>query len=557
MKTKIISILALLLTVTQGAWAQTNAYASEGYIEALTAQNGSIHIHGWARDQDCPDTPIDVDIYVYSNSDGTGEAIASKTTKANISHTSVGQHAFSTEVELPNTTQTTYYVRAFAIETNSAGERLYGGYQMTIAGQDDATLHAVTVNAPFAVTYNANGGTGAPSTQYKRTSFNLTLSSTVPTRTGYTFLGWATSADGAVAYAAGATYTDNAGLSLYAKWTANTYSVHFNGNGSTSGSMDNESFTYDEAKTLTTNAFSRTGYTFDGWATTADGAVAYTDGQSVSNLTAANGATFELFAHWSSNTTTSGIDWNPSTNSGTFLMPAYNVEVSTELWYILKQNGETPADNKSKTDVFLERTLNNTTWSTFCAPFDAAIPTGWTVKEFNGSDYNASTQTLTLDFNNATSIVAGTPYLVKADVDGPTFEGVTQDWTAYHEVTPATNGGYATFVPVLTPTTLNANDKTKLYLGGENTLYYPSGDVNVKGFRAYFQLNNGLTAGDLPNTARAFVLNIDGDQTGIRSLTPDASPKGEGSIYSLDGRKVQNTTRKGVYIVNGRKVVIK
>ena len=255
--------------------------------------------------------------------------------------------------------------------------------------------------------------------------------------------------------------------------------------------------------------------------------------------------------------TTSGIDWNPSTNSGTFLMPAYDVEVSTELWYKLKQNGETPAANKAKADVFLERTLSNSMWSTFCAPFDAAIPDGWTVKEFTGSDYNASTQTLTLDFTNATSIVAGTPYLVKADVDGPTFDGVTQDWTAYNEVTPATNGGYATFVPVLTPTTLYANDKTKLYLGGNNTLYYPSGDVNVNGFRAYFKLNNGLTAGDLPNTARAFVLNIDGDQTGIRSLTPDASPKGEGSIYSLDGRKVQNTTRKGVYIVNGKKVVIK
>ena len=256
---------------------------------------------------------------------------------------------------------------------------------------------------------------------------------------------------------------------------------------------------------------------------------------------------------WAQSPATSGITWNASTNSGTFTMPAYDVEVNTELWYILKQNGETPAGNKTKANVFLERTLSNSMWSTFCAPFDAAIPDGWTVMEFTGSGYNASTQTLTLDFTNATSIVKGTPYLVKADVDGPTFEGVSQDWTAYNEVTAT--GDYATFVPVLTPTTING--KGYLYLGGNNTLYYPSGDVNVNGFRAYFKLNNGLTAGDLPNDARAFVLNIDGDQTGIRSLTPDASPKGEGSIYSLDGRKVQNTTRKGIYIVNGRKVVIK
>jgi uncharacterized repeat protein (TIGR02543 family) len=550
MKTKIISILALLLTVTQGAWAADpfGYWGAEG-------QNGSINVSGWAYDSDQSSTSIRVHVYVWKKgvNEGdmdhpyTAESLPTDWERPDVNETMkiTGVHGFRSTISIAEAGE--YAVRAYGINVDGTS-----GNNVLL---ENKTVY-VTVSAPYSVTYDANGGSGAPSAQEKRTDIDLTLSSTVPTRDGYTFAGWNTADDGSgTPYAAGATYTGNADLSLYAKWTANTYSVHFNGNGSTSGSMDNESFTYDEAKTLTTNAFSRTGYTFDGWATTAGGDVAYADGQSVSNLTAENGATVQLFAHWSSNTTTSGIDWNPSTNSGTFLMPAYNVEVSTELWYILKQNGETPAANMSKTDVFLERTLNNTTWSTFCAPFDAAIPTGWTVKEFTSSDYNASTQTLTLDFTNATSIVKGTPYLVKADVDGPTFDGVSQDWTAYNEVTPATNGGYATFVPVLTPTTING--KGYLYLGGNNTLYYPSGDVNVNGFRAYFKLNNGLTAGDLPNTARAFVLNIDGDQTGIRSLTPDASPKGEGSIYSLDGRKVQNTTRKGIYIVNGKKVVIK
>ena len=246
--------------------------------------------------------------------------------------------------------------------------------------------------------------------------------------------------------------------------------------------------------------------------------------------------------------------------SGTFLMPAYNVEVSTEMWYKLRADGTTPDGNKTKANVFLDRTLQakgneNKAWSTFCAPFNADIPTGWTVKELSSTAF--SNGTLTLDFRDASSIVAGTPYLVQVDAEvvNPTFEGVTQDWTTDGKSVTAT-GGYVTFVPVLTPTTLNANDKTKLYLGGENTLYYPSQNVQVKGFRAYFQLN-GLTAGDLPSNARAFVLNINGEQTGIRSLTPDPSRMGEGSIYSLDGRKVQNVTRKGIYIRNGRKVVIK
>ena len=256
--------------------------------------------------------------------------------------------------------------------------------------------------------------------------------------------------------------------------------------------------------------------------------------------------------------------------SGTFLMPAYNVEVSTEMWYKLRADGTTPDGNKTKANVFLERTLNNSTWSTFCAPFnignsaaeaghhfDGTSLEGATVKEFTGSSYDASTKTLTLDFSDATSIVAGTPYLVQVDAEvvNPTFEGVTQDWTTTNEVTAT--GGYATFVPVLEKKDFTGEDKTVLYLGGENTLYYPSQEMTIKGFRAYFQLNNGLTAGDLPSNARAFVLNIDGEQTGIRSLTPDPSRMGEGSIYSLDGRKMQNVTRKGIYIRNGRKVVIK
>ena len=237
--------------------------------------------------------------------------------------------------------------------------------------------------------------------------------------------------------------------------------------------------------------------------------------------------------------------------SGTFAMPAYDVEVSTELWYKLSQTNDNTA-LADKTDVFLERTLSNSTWSTFCAPFNAAIPSGWTVKELSSTAFSAGT--LTLNFSDAKSIVKGTPYLVKADVEDPTFEGVTQDWTTTHEVTAT--GGYATFVPVLTPTTLNANDKTKLYLGGNNTLYYPSQNVQVKGFRAYFQLNNGLTAGDPQNGARAFVLNLGNHETGIQTLAAPATIT-DGGTYDLSGRRVGSTTRKGVYIRNGQKVVLK
>jgi uncharacterized repeat protein (TIGR02543 family) len=76
------------------------------------------------------------------------------------------------------------------------------------------------------------------------------------------------------------------------------YSVKFNANGG-KGTMANESFTYGTAKALTANAFTREGYTFQGWATSASGAKVYNDKQSVSNLTQASGAVVNLYAVWS------------------------------------------------------------------------------------------------------------------------------------------------------------------------------------------------------------------------------------------------------------------
>ena len=77
------------------------------------------------------------------------------------------------------------------------------------------------------------------------------------------------------------------------------YSVKFNSNGGT-GTMANESFTYGTAKALTANAFTRTGYTFQGWATSASGAKVYNDKQSVLNLTTTSGAVVNLYAVWKS-----------------------------------------------------------------------------------------------------------------------------------------------------------------------------------------------------------------------------------------------------------------
>ncbi len=169
----------------------------------------------------------------------------------------------------------------------------------------------VTVTASFqpityTITYNnVEGATFAVSNPVSYTVESEAITLNNPIKTGYTFGGWTgTDLDGitqTVTIPSGTTgdraYTAN--------WTTHTYSVQFNGNGATGGEMSAQSFTYDEPKELTANAYTRTGYTFNGWNTAADGTgTAYTDGQAVQNLTAENGAAVILYAQWTANTYT-------------------------------------------------------------------------------------------------------------------------------------------------------------------------------------------------------------------------------------------------------------
>lgn len=92
------------------------------------------------------------------------------------------------------------------------------GFSPSSADDYSPYLSLPKITRTFTVSYNANGGTGAPASQTKTYGVNLTLSSTIPTRAGYAFKGWATSSTGAVAYQAGGTYSANSAVTLYAVW---------------------------------------------------------------------------------------------------------------------------------------------------------------------------------------------------------------------------------------------------------------------------------------------------------------------------------------------------
>ena len=146
----------------------------------------------------------------------------------------------------------------------------------------------------YTIKYNANGGSGAPGNQTKWKDQTLTLSTTKPTRTGYTFLGWSTSSSATSAtYSAGGTYTANSAATLYAVWKALTYTVKYDANGG-SGAPGNQTKTYGVNLTLSSTKPTRTNYNFKGWGTSASATtVSYAAGASYTN-----NAAITLYAIW-------------------------------------------------------------------------------------------------------------------------------------------------------------------------------------------------------------------------------------------------------------------
>ncbi len=253
------------------------------------------------------------------------------------------------------------------------------------------------------------------------------------------------------------------------------------------------------------------------------------------------------------------------------------VTLNLDLPYDATDNSTTIRNASGATaDVTLSgRTLyKDNSWNTLCLPFDMTAeqvtaqlaPEG--LKTFSGSSFDSSSGTLTLDFADATSISAGTPYIIKwangSDLVNPTFRGVTLS-----NATATVPTTYADFVGTYCPVNIYTDEKTNLYLGKENTLYYPTeAGFNVNAFHAYFHLKNGLTAGDpVTGSVKAFVLNVDGENhTGIIDAPSSAGDHQRDAWYDLSGRKLITTPTlgegrgrlpRGIYLRNGRKVVVR
>ena len=250
----------------------------------------------------------------------------------------------------------------------------------------------------------------------------------------------------------------------------------------------------------------------------------------------------------------------------------------TQVWYLgvgldEDDNTTTLADNDGGivTATLTGRTLyKDGYWNTLCLPFDVEIAgsplAGATVKEL--TDASFANGTLTLTFADATSIKAGQAYLIKwgnGNNLGPSdliFNGVTLTKDLYEDEISTDDSGTATvtFMGTYKKLSYDADDRSILLLGANNTLYYPQSGASLGAQRAYFKLS-GITAGDKAAGVRSFVLDFggdDGETTGIMNVQCSMFNVQSDNWYSIDGRKLAGKpTQKGLYINKGVKIVIK
>ena len=221
-------------------------------------------------------------------------------------------------------------------------------------------------------------------------------------------------------------------------------------------------------------------------------------------------------------------------------------------------------------------------WNTLCLPFNVTIAdsplAGAIARPLNSASISGST--LTLTFGDAvTTLKAGTPYIIKWIADAnyvdddehnivnPVFSGVTIDATELNYDNAAEGDARVRFIGTYSSTTFTAADNSILLLGGENKLYYPAAGAGIGSCRAYFKIGDGA---QLARSLTSFSIDFgEGDNaTGIINVSAETRNIADGWFsdqqsecgvaFSLDGRKLSGKpTAKGLYIVNGKKVIVK
>lgn len=216
--------------------------------------------------------------------------------------------------------------------------------------------------------------------------------------------------------------------------------------------------------------------------------------------------------------------------------------------------------------AILGRTLTKGDWNTFCVPFNMTADQVAEVfgKETKLRKYKSHTSDNVLQFESATTIEAGVAYLVHPSIDNPEPKGITTVTNVTVSKQTADKGldddGYG-FVGSFVPVKDIKTDGTNLLVISGGKLGVPAtneGHNTLRGMRAYMVIPKSEAS-----NAKAFTLSLDeedgGTTTAIASVK-EANARKASKVFTLAGQYVGDTTAglsKGVYVVGGRKVVVK
>lgn len=223
-------------------------------------------------------------------------------------------------------TRTGYNFAGWNTKADGTGTNYAAGSSITLSVSGTTTLYAKWTAKTYTVSYNVNGGSGSVSSQTKTYGVTLTLRTYNGTKAGYNFLGWAESASATTAaYSAGGSFTKNADTTLYAVWSANSYSINYYGNKTGATNVpSSQTKTHGTNITLSTKKPTVTGYTFREWNTNASGTgTNYSPG-----ATYTGNANLSLYAQWTANTYTISYNANGGTGAPAAQTKTYGTDLT-------------------------------------------------------------------------------------------------------------------------------------------------------------------------------------------------------------------------------------
>lgn len=217
----------------------------------------------------------------------------------------------------------------------------------------------------------------------------------------------------------------------------------------------------------------------------------------------------------------------------------------------------TPATN---VDVRVKRTIKANEWSTICLPF---AMTGTQVKGAFGEDVQLAElksweevddDVIEVTFSDVAAIEANTPYVFKVskEITEFTVDGVDVDPEDEPAVTMGkmSRGTFASFTGSYVPVYI---DEECLFLS-DNKFWYSTGKTRMKGYRAYFYFQTVVS--DYSGSEAKVRFFIDGTATNIEGIS---SSMPSDAVYNISGVRMNSKKAlpKGLYIVDGKKVIIK